>query len=288
MMNDRQMTKLFLGIKVLLIAGLLYVGVGTVITPFSSGPGGPPSATSAQERSVIADESGLEPAAPLDYSLIVTNGLFGKSEPPQPAPRPTEGPKIDGSMLLGEELGLRLTGTVAGGPRVSRAIIEDTETRKTDYYKIGDTVASARVESIEADKVVLVHHGQRHMLRMQSGGIAPGPSQPRIEIEPAAEPDLKIPRSTRFGYVEDLFRQATFKPYVEKGQTEGLRITGLEKIPLAAAIGLRNGDVVQSVNGQRLISKQKAVQVIKKARTQSQMNMKLLRNGKTKELSFDL
>jgi general secretion pathway protein C len=88
--------------------------------------------------------------------------------------------------------------------------------------------------------------------------------------------------------VEDLFRSATIEPYVKNGRTEGLRITGLEQSPLAAIVGLRNGDIVQTVNGQTLDSKQKAFQVLKKARTQSTINMQLLRNGKTKDLSLDL
>ena len=83
-----------------------------------------------------------------------------------------------------------------------------------------------------------------------------------------------------------LFRQAIVEPYVEKGQTEGLRISGLEKIPDAALLGLRNGDIVQSVNGQSLTSKQKAFQVLQKARTQSQVSLQLSREGKITELSL--
>jgi type II secretory pathway component PulC len=57
---------------------------------------------------------------------------------------------------------------------------------------------------------------------------------------------------------------------------------------LANLFGLRNGDIVQTVNGQNLNSKQKAFQVLKKARTQSNISLQLLRDGKAKELSFDL
>ncbi len=53
-------------------------------------------------------------------------------------------------------------------------------------------------------------------------------------------------------------------------------------------IGLRNGDVVQSVNGQQLTSKQKAFQVLMKAKTQSKIDIQLLRDGQSRNLSFDL
>jgi type II secretory pathway component PulC len=88
--------------------------------------------------------------------------------------------------------------------------------------------------------------------------------------------------------VAEVFRQATIEPYVKNYRTEGLTISGLEKIPMAERFGLQNGDVVQSINGQQLTSKQKAFQVLMKARTQSKVDIQLLRNGQRKGLSFDL
>jgi type II secretory pathway component PulC len=67
-----------------------------------------------------------------------------------------------------------------------------------------------------------------------------------------------------------------------------LRITGLDQIPLAEAFGLKNGDIVQAVNGQQLTSKQKAFQILQKAKTQSKVNIRILRDGKSKDLSFNL
>jgi general secretion pathway protein C len=90
------------------------------------------------------------------------------------------------------------------------------------------------------------------------------------------------------GYVEDIFRNATIEPHVVDGQTQGLKITGLENTPLAGMFGLRDGDVVQAVNGQRLTSKQKAFQVLQKARNQSRIHIQLLRKDQAKDLSFDL
>jgi type II secretory pathway component PulC len=75
---------------------------------------------------------------------------------------------------------------------------------------------------------------------------------------------------------------------VKNHRTEGLKISGLEKIPMAERFGLQNGDVVQSINGQQLTSKQKAFQVLMKARTQSKVDIQLLRDGQRKGLSFDL
>jgi general secretion pathway protein C len=88
--------------------------------------------------------------------------------------------------------------------------------------------------------------------------------------------------------VENIFRKATMETHMQNGRTGGLKITGLEQTPLAATFGLRNGDIIRAVNGQDLTSKQKAFQVLQKARTQSKLDIELLRGDKTKNLSFDL
>jgi len=57
---------------------------------------------------------------------------------------------------------------------------------------------------------------------------------------------------TKAKHVETLLRKAVIEPYETDGQMEGLRITGLEKVPIAGNLGLKNGDIIRSVNGQQL------------------------------------
>ncbi len=293
-MNDRQKSRLFWAVKALLIAVLLYVAIGAIWSPSEPAPGLKPKAVSGDER--IADETGLSPVPreATDYSTIVDSGIFGATEetplPVVSSPRPET--RVSKPA---EPLPLRLGGIVAGSPETSRAIIEDTNTGVSGPYKIGDVVASATIESIESDRVVLTRDGQTSVLTVQPGRSEKESARPVA----ARETNIEAPRavetvmppskpSSRLGYMEDLFRSATIEPYVKNGHTEGLKISDLDQGPLASLVGLRDGDVVQNVNGQNLDSKQKAFQVLKKARTQPKINIRLLRNGKTKDLSFDL
>jgi type II secretory pathway component PulC len=93
---------------------------------------------------------------------------------------------------------------------------------------------------------------------------------------------------TGIGRVEALLDNAIIEPYSSDGQIQGLRLSGLQNVPFIEDFGLRNGDIIQFVNGQLLTSKQKAYQVFKKARTQPSINIELLRDGEIKELLFDL
>ncbi len=88
--------------------------------------------------------------------------------------------------------------------------------------------------------------------------------------------------------IEVFLEKMEVAPYIINGQQEGLSITGLDDLSMAGYFGFKNGDVIQNVNGQVLTDKQKAFQVLMKARSQSSLNVQLLRNQTKKDLSFEI
>jgi general secretion pathway protein C len=292
-MNKTQLSRLFWAIKISLVVAIVYVAAGTVVAPLRVGETFKPREASGREPVKTPDDAVPAPQPAPDYSAIASSRLFGGSD--ERPERPDLNPQSAASRDPGEELDLRLVGTLASGPDVSRALIENGRARTTELYRIGETVASATIESIERDRVVLRYRGHARtlMLNTEIGGLKTedGGQAPAVSAssKPAPSSDIRLPASepSRLGQVETLLRKATIEPYVQKGQPEGLKLTGLENVPAAIAFGLRNGDVIQSVNGQVLTSKQKAFQVLQKARTQPKFNMQLLRDGKVMHLSFN-
>jgi type II secretion system protein C len=297
-MNQKHAARLFWAAKALLAGILLYVAVAVVVTPLYLGRALKPHPVSGDER--IADSPPAESRSrpPADLSAILESNLFAGATLPAhpqmetPAPNP-----VDAGTSAEQELGLRLIGAIAGEPAASRAVIQNTTTGVACPYRIGAVVASATIESIESDRVVLRHGGKRKTLRLQSGAAVPDkghPGEDRTQGTPNAgkrdSPEQRNPPQDLPGmsYVEEVFHKAKIEPYVQNGRTQGLKITGLDDTPLIGMFGLKNGDVIQTVNGQDLTNKQKAFQVLQKARTQSKLEIQLLRDGKTKELSFDL
>ena len=200
---------------------------------------------------------------------------------------------------VSEELGLALLGTISGSPSVARAIIKNLKTGAFDLYKIGQVVKDSRIEDIEADAIVLLHDDERKILGItawQSNSSDDNhiPSfRTDNEISKTLETDLPNETTdtnirTKIKYVEEVLKKAVIEPYVVNGKIEGLRITGLENLKAAKKFGLKNGDVIRTVNGHLLTSKQRAYQVFKKARSQAAMTFELSRNGKTKKMSLDL
>jgi type II secretion system protein C len=319
-MDEKHIVKLLWVVRACLLAVLAYAGFEVVATHLHLGRIlGPDTACGDQ---FAANKQAAPPVTrtPSDYTAIIERNLFVGTDNVGNSQSVLNPSQTLGSLASAEELGLRLVGTIAGGPAASRAIIQDTKSNTTGVYKTGDAVAclvgspntqtrraetphidaapqaGVTVEAIHRDAVILHHEGRSLVLRLCAGTGADNKSNSskdkpqRAKDAYAASPAnaQPQPRLDRAESVAEIFRKAKIEPYVKGNRTEGLRITGMENIPMAQVLGLQNGDVVQSVNGQPLTSKQKAFQILMKAKTQSKVDIQLLRDGKNKELSFNL
>jgi len=255
------------------------------------------SAVGNQNTAVVKTES-IPETSVKDYSAIVEQDIFGSSASALEVNEPLQVDNTAASTWSGEEdLGIALLGTVAGSPEISRAIIKDIKTNALNVYKTGDTIVSASVESIEKDGIVLLYEGQRRKinLRTKESGKQ-GTVIPEVTMAKNAEQAVNAQSTAKskptfadkLRYAASMIPKANIEPHTIDGQVEGLRISGLEDIKGAEDLGLKNGDVIRAVNGQRLDSKQKAYQISRKARSQTAMNIELMRCNRIKAFSFSL
>jgi general secretion pathway protein C len=286
MMNDRQTSRLFWAAKAGLAVILVYVATTTILGPLGLGRPVPESAVGSEPIPAPLTTATAQKDR-TDYSAILENDLFaGGNEPETVQVSPPVEP-----LRSADDLGLTLVGVIAfsSNPAKSCAVIASEQSASGQPYSIGDVVASATIEAIETNRVILRYAGQRCILEQRTGTGSPERSAPsQTAAGRSATSSLAGASSGRLGYVEDVFRNATIEQHVQDDRVDGLRISGLEQSPLAASIGLRNGDIIRSVNGQSLTSKQKAFQVLQKARTQPALDIEIVRDGRTKNLSFDL
>jgi len=103
----------------------------------------------------------------------------------------------------------------------------------------------------------------------------------------ASAPQVLTKVRTKIRCVEAILKNAVIEPYHNNGQIEGLRITGLDKIPVARDLLLKSGDIIRAVNGHPLNSKRQAYEIFKRARTRPTMVVDLLQDGEAKVLLFD-
>jgi len=291
-------------IKFALVLILCYVVITTVLMPQHTGEiFEPSSAVGTDNITAVGPTSSLDTPVE-DYSAIVEQDIFGSSSRTKKSLLGDNG--VGPALSAEEELGIALLGTVAGSPEISRAIIKDIKTNKLSLYKTGDTVATpswkgsstAHIESIEKDVVVLLHQGQRKILDLgtreskqqdadNAQTVLSNNAAQAVETNPPAQFHTSAGAKLRDN-IEIILTKAVIAPYTIDGQVEGLKITGLENIRGAEELGLKNGDIIRTVNGHRLTSKQKAYQIFKKARSQAAANIELLRGNENKTLSFPL
>jgi general secretion pathway protein C len=292
--------KVFFISKLALTVVLGYAAVRTLMILQYPGDAFVPSSASGSENISEPELTNPTDVSVRDYSAIVERNIFGGSGSSLDANESLWDANTGTSLRSAEEeLGLLLLGTVSGSPAVARALIKDTKTDKVGLYKTGDAIAAAFIEAIQSDAVTLRYEGQRRVLRLRTTSD-PSANSNRLpfsqstkeakEAVGAVSPAMQFPNEQRegMGQIEDWLDRAVIAPYKVHDQIEGLRITGLENVPAAEDLGLKNGDVIRSVNGQQLTSKQHAYQVFKKAKTQPSINIELLRSGKTRQLSFAL
>jgi type II secretion system protein C len=286
--------KVLLISKYALVLMLVYVLVRTLVSDYAEQNSSPASALAGAAN--MDQTTGWTAMSSEDYTEIVERNPFDQSGQTEDSGQWTSTTRYSSTS---EELGLALSGTVSGNREVARAIIKDLKTGVPDLYKIDETVGGARVTSIEEDTVVLVSNGQKTVLKLNmvnsniNNGTQFSSDQTSGKLRQAAKTDSLAHKAnpndqTKSGRVEALLNNAVIEPYFADGQAEGLQITGLENISFAKDIGLRNRDVIRSVNGHILTNKQKAYQVLKKAASQPAIDIELLRDNKTKKLSFPM
>ncbi|MBA7468863.1 hypothetical protein ES707_04119 [subsurface metagenome] len=272
--------------KLVLALVLVYVVIIMLVPENAEKSSTPTSAKGGDAASVNQEMRSLDLSSK-DYSEIIKSNPFDSSGQMSGAGKWSSA----AYQSVSEELGLALSGTVTGSPEVARAIIKDLKTGALELYKLDQIVAGARIESIEENAIVLVCDGQMTVLKLNiadSGRQLPSAQTPD-ETSKVAKNDLTTNKAQIYAqYAEALLSDAVIKPHSVKGWGEGLQITNLENINISENLDLKNGDVILSVNGHQLTSKQKAFQVFKKAKAQTAIEIERLRDGNTKKLSFSM
>lgn len=270
----------------LALAAILVFMVVKLFLPYGSSLELPPSPLSGDE--------GLPPrltdsAAAFDYSRIIERNIFGG---PKGTSHVSSLGIFESAELKStdEQLGLSLLGTIAGAPEVSRAIIKNVRTSIVGLYKIGDAVAQTTVEVIDRDGVVLNHQGQRRRLYFNTANAAPSSLLERAQPQSFAEPAVAQPPAAMSGasQIEMILDSAVMRPRIVNNSIDGLVLSGLNDVPAARNLGLKDGDIIRRVNSQLLTSKQQAFQVLMKARGQHSATIDIMRDSRNTTITVPM
>jgi general secretion pathway protein C len=90
-------------------------------------------------------------------------------------------------------------------------------------------------------------------------------------------------------HLSDLFTQVRAVPYTAQGgATQGFRLSAIKADSLIERIGLKNGDVVQRVNGVEITDPSTAFTLLQDMQGRSQIRVDVLRNQQPTTLSYEI
>lgn len=252
-----------------------------------------------------------------EYTMIVERNIFGATEKSEPPPSVEEKEEII-ETLEETTLQLSLLGTVAGDPENGRAIILDKKVNSQNIYRVGDSVQDAEIRQILRGKVVLRRGEKDEILTMVEADDKPQPtaaaardtrrvsrgrrarSQPQVEepLEESAtvevEPEeeiIVVAQDELQGSINDLnqlMTQVRIRPYFRQGKPEGLIVSQIQADSIFEKLGLMNGDIIASVNGNQMSSPEEAFQLYNSLNSGSQVSIEITRRGQKKLFTYDI
>lgn len=221
-----------------------------------------------------------------DIQVLLNAHLFGQADMLETQSSPTEVPL--------SSLNLVLTGIVAAGEDSIALISADGQPQAA--YTLGEEVAhGAILHAVYPDRAILQRAGVLESLVLEdiAGGltgksiaVARGSSKIDDQIIRLGPNDFSLPRNIIGEKLKDpeFLRAAHIMPRKEGG----FLVRRLKKGSLYEKIGLKQGDIITSVNGEPLNSIQDAMTHYSKLSTLDQVQIEITRNGKPEILQFHL
>ena len=246
------------------------------------------------------------------YTKIVERNIFGATEKVEQAPV-VEVEQVE--ILEETSLQLSLLGTVAGDSASARAIILDQRKRSQDIYRVGDSVQEAEIRQILRGKVILRHGEKDEILTMVEGKDKPQakpqvPAQAgrrRTPARHAGRPAQTAPPEESSGEIEvetiaiaqdvlqdsmsdinQLMTQVRVRPYFRRGKPEGIIVSQIQANSVFAKLGLKNGDIIASVNGKQMSSPEEAFQFYNSLKSGEDVSIEITRRGQKRMFSYDI
>jgi len=277
------MTKLFYTIlNIVALSLVIYIGVDTFYRVVSSELKGVNTKEIVMEQIPNAEESKRSPLS--SFQVITKRNLFGSLDK---ASEDVNKEEIEDLELT--SLKIALLGTVTGNVQNAFAVIEETDKRKQGLYKIGDSVQNATVKKILREKVVLRVGTKDEILTMEESAASRRDKRRAPSKYTQRGTTITVNRKDIQSSLKDinkLMSQVRIRPHFKDGQSDGLSVSRIKGGSIFSKLGLRNGDIVQKINGDPINSPDEVLALYEKLKSGSRVSLEVTRRGRPKTMNY--
>jgi general secretion pathway protein C len=232
----------------------------------------------------------------VSIQAILSRNIFDSEVRSRPAGGRSDGP-ISPSSLPVELLGT----IVFKNSRFSVALIRERNSKKTQYYAIGDSLLSTRVHKIERFRVVLDNGGRLESLELKAAEskiaganiFTPEPKvDSNIPFEEIGPGKFIIPQSIvddALNNFSKILTQARMVPNLTPdNKTDGFKVFQIKSGSIYEKLGMKENDIIKRVNGQDLDNFEKAAGLFTALRNEKTISIDLVRNGSRISYSYEI
>lgn len=230
-----------------------------------------------------ASSSNAQPTPEIErnWKLISDTKIFGTLGGPASPAAPAAPPPTP--------LSLTLIGTFVTDGQEPYAIIEDKKKQTQDMFLLGDSIyEQAVLKKIYQDRVEIERLGKLEVLRLDEFGGSE--SQGGAGITSNGD-DFVVDEAELDKGLENLpllLTQARAVPYFKDGRSIGLRLFAIKSGSLYEKIGLKNGDILKTINGSSLADITQALKLFEQLKQERSINLVLEREKQDREFKYTI
>lgn len=190
-------------------------------------------------------------------------------------------------------LKVKLLGTILGDSSGLGAVILDEKSKSQEFFRVGDAVQGAKIVSIERGRVILKVGEQEQVLTFEEPGKGrPALASPqKVSKAEVSSAEIQLQRPELEAQMQDLpklMSQVNLAPHFKDGQPAGIAVQRIAPGSIFQKMGLQNGDVVVSVDGNVINSPEDLITLYDRLKNAEEISIQVERQGMLKDIVYKI
>jgi len=225
---------------------------------------------------------------------LATLSLWGKGSEGA-IPVASETPQSLNMPMAGS---LTLKGIVRYPDGHFEAVFSDQQGKKSIVVRRGDTLNDFQILDIKPNQVVVLQKGQKsvyYLFSKKAKKASRSNTHPRrvsyAKGRGNATSRVVLNKKEVQAALSDMasfLRQVRIVPYMEKGSPKGFQLLDIVPGSIVARVGLKNGDVVERVNGKPIRTPQEAMQLFTLLQAGKGLTLEIKRSNRHRSIDIAL